>query len=93
MIVVGAGTGGTVCGIGRKVKEVAPNCKVHMYVHILYFVLTVYSYLRIYVRTIIKLKNCLSVRLFECHVHISAVSALIEVGLAQNESCILWNHM
>ena len=28
MIVCGAGTGGTVCGIGRKVKEVAPNCKV-----------------------------------------------------------------
>ena len=28
MIVCGTGTGGTVCGIGKKVKEVAPNCKV-----------------------------------------------------------------
>ena len=30
MIIVGAGTGGTVNGIGKKVKEVAPNCKVCM---------------------------------------------------------------
>jgi len=29
MIVVGAGTGGTVSGIGKKVKEVVPNCKVN----------------------------------------------------------------
>lgn len=28
MVVVGAGTGGTVCGIGRKIKEKCPNCKV-----------------------------------------------------------------
>jgi len=28
MIVVGTGSGGTVCGIGRKIKEVSPNCKV-----------------------------------------------------------------
>jgi len=28
MIIAGAGTGGTVSGIGKKVKEVAPNCKV-----------------------------------------------------------------
>ncbi|XP_065907311.1 cystathionine beta-synthase-like [Dysidea avara] len=28
MIIVGAGTGGTVNGIGKKVKEVAPNCKI-----------------------------------------------------------------
>ena len=40
MIVCGAGTGGTVCGIGKKVKEVAPNCKVRMY-----FVDTAYSVL------------------------------------------------
>ncbi|XP_062538970.1 cystathionine beta-synthase-like [Armigeres subalbatus] len=28
MVVVGAGTGGTVCGIGRKIKETCPNCVV-----------------------------------------------------------------
>lgn len=28
MIVCGAGTGGTVCGIGRKIKEKLPSCKV-----------------------------------------------------------------
>ena len=28
MIIVGTGSGGTVCGIGRKIKEVSPNCKV-----------------------------------------------------------------
>ncbi|XP_072022172.1 cystathionine beta-synthase-like protein [Amphiura filiformis] len=28
MIVVGAGTGGTVTGLGRKIKEKCPNCKV-----------------------------------------------------------------
>ena len=28
MIVVGAGTGGTVTGIGRKIKEKYPNCKI-----------------------------------------------------------------
>ena len=29
MVVVGAGTGGTVCGIGRKMKDKLPNVKVH----------------------------------------------------------------
>ena len=28
MVVIGAGTGGTVTGIARKVKEKLPNCKV-----------------------------------------------------------------
>ncbi|XP_058445427.1 cystathionine beta-synthase-like protein [Malaya genurostris] len=28
MVVVGAGTGGTVAGIGRKIKEVNPNCEI-----------------------------------------------------------------
>ena len=28
MIVCGAGTGGTVAGIGRKIKEELPSCKV-----------------------------------------------------------------
>ena len=28
MVVVGAGTGGTVCGIGRKLKDKLPNVKV-----------------------------------------------------------------
>lgn len=28
MIVMGAGTGGTITGIGRKIKEKCPNCKV-----------------------------------------------------------------
>lgn len=28
MIVMGAGTGGTITGIGRKIKERCPNCKV-----------------------------------------------------------------
>ncbi|XP_065083873.1 cystathionine beta-synthase-like [Ochlerotatus camptorhynchus] len=28
MVVVGAGTGGTVCGIGRKIKETVPDCVV-----------------------------------------------------------------
>ena len=32
MVVGGAGTGGTIAGIGRKIKEVLPNCKVHTYV-------------------------------------------------------------
>ena len=27
-IVCGAGTGGTACGIGRKIKDVLPSCKV-----------------------------------------------------------------
>lgn len=26
MVVVGAGTGGTICGIGRRMKEKCPNC-------------------------------------------------------------------
>ena len=29
MVVGGAGTGGTIAGIGKKIKEVLPNCKVH----------------------------------------------------------------
>ena len=33
MVVCGAGTGGTVAGIGRKLKEKVPDCKVRsMYV-------------------------------------------------------------
>lgn len=28
MVVCGAGTGGTICGIGRKIKEKLPNCEV-----------------------------------------------------------------
>ena len=28
MVVIGAGTGGTVTGIARKIKEKSPNCKV-----------------------------------------------------------------
>jgi len=31
MLVCGAGTGGTVTGIGRKVKERCPACKVNVY--------------------------------------------------------------
>ena len=30
MVVVGAGTGGTVCGIGRKMKDKLPNVKVRV---------------------------------------------------------------
>ena len=33
MIVVGAGTGGTVAGIGRKIKEEMPHVKVDVYPH------------------------------------------------------------
>jgi cystathionine beta-synthase len=29
MVVIGAGTGGTVTGIARKVKEKLPDCKVY----------------------------------------------------------------
>ena len=29
MVVIGAGTGGTVTGIARKIKEKLPNCKVY----------------------------------------------------------------
>ncbi len=29
MVVMGAGTGGTVTGIARKIKEKLPNCKVY----------------------------------------------------------------
>jgi len=35
MVVGGAGTGGTISGIGRKIKEVLPNCKVQ-FVFIIY---------------------------------------------------------
>ena len=28
MVVGGAGTGGTIAGIGKRIKEVLPNCKV-----------------------------------------------------------------
>ena len=28
MVIIGTGSGGTVCGVGRKIKEVYPNCKV-----------------------------------------------------------------
>ena len=31
MLVGGAGTGGTITGIGRKVKECCPTCKVNVY--------------------------------------------------------------
>lgn len=34
MIVMGAGTGGTITGIGRKVKERCPNCKVIFFLFI-----------------------------------------------------------
>ena len=42
MIVIGAGTGGTVCGIGRKVKEVLPSCKVRIFV-CMYIFVTLYG--------------------------------------------------
>ena len=32
MVVGGAGTGGTISGIGRKIKEVVPNCKVSSFI-------------------------------------------------------------
>ena len=32
MVVIGAGTGGTLTGIGRKIKEYLPNCKVSLWV-------------------------------------------------------------
>ncbi|XP_065907045.1 cystathionine beta-synthase-like [Dysidea avara] len=28
MVIIGTGSGGTVCGVGRKIKEVYPNCKI-----------------------------------------------------------------
>ena len=34
MVVCGAGTGGTVAGIGRKLKEKIPDCKVRMYEYV-----------------------------------------------------------
>ena len=49
MIVCGAGTGGTVCGIGKKVKEVAPNCKVRMCVCILFKSILICMYVCMYV--------------------------------------------
>lgn len=30
MVVIGVGTGGTLTGIGRKIKERVPNCKVKL---------------------------------------------------------------
>ena len=30
MLVAGAGTGGTISGLGRKIKEKCPNCKVSL---------------------------------------------------------------
>lgn len=33
MVVVGAGTGGSITGIARKVKEICPNCKVSAAFH------------------------------------------------------------
>ena len=30
MVVMGAGTGGTITGIARKIKEKLPNCKVRL---------------------------------------------------------------
>ena len=30
MVVIGAGTGGTLTGVGRKIKEYLPNCKVSL---------------------------------------------------------------
>ena len=36
---------------------------------------------------------CLSVRPSDRPADISAVSAWIDVGLARNESCVLWNHV
>ena len=38
------------------------------------------------------LSVCLSIHMFDHHVHISAVSASSQTSFAQNESCILWNH-
>ena len=32
MVVGGAGTGGTISGIGRKIKEIVPNCKVSIFI-------------------------------------------------------------
>ena len=37
MIVCGAGTGGTVSGISRKIKETCPECKVDQYLMIYLF--------------------------------------------------------
>ena len=40
MVVLGAGTGGTLTGIARKIKQKCPKCKVSIFVlKILYFVL------------------------------------------------------
>ena len=36
MVICGAGTGGTVAGIGRKLKEKIPDCKVRMYVYVVH---------------------------------------------------------
>jgi 1-aminocyclopropane-1-carboxylate deaminase/D-cysteine desulfhydrase-like pyridoxal-dependent ACC family enzyme len=42
MVVLGAGTGGTLTGLARKIKQKCPKCKVSIFVlNILYFVLKV----------------------------------------------------
>ena len=49
----------------------------------------VIGYLLYYINT----KSHLHVYLTNHHVDILAVCALLEAGLVQNESCILWNHV
>jgi len=41
MVVLGAGTGGTMTGIARKFHERCPNCKVTPCIHTIYNILTV----------------------------------------------------
>ena len=45
-----------------------------------------YSHVAIFSTTYVKLKSHLSVCLTRCHIEISAVSALIELRVSQNES-------
>lgn len=37
MVVVGAGTGGSVTGIARKIKEVCPDCKVKAFHRLIWY--------------------------------------------------------